>query len=136
MRLDKWLWCARFYKTRSLAAEEISKGRVLLNATAAKPARDVRVGDTLQVRQGPLLKTVVVQGLNPSRGPAPIAQQMYAETEDSLAARARAAELMRLAPEPAFDHQYGRPTKKDRRALETLKHGSRAPMDERWSASL
>ncbi|HQQ71671.1 MAG TPA: RNA-binding S4 domain-containing protein, partial [Alicycliphilus sp.] len=80
MRLDKWLWCARFYKTRSLAVEEIGKGRVTINGQAAKPARELRVGDSVALRQGPVARTVVVRALSNFRGPAPVAQQLYAET--------------------------------------------------------
>lgn len=74
MRLDKWLWCARFYKTRGLATEEIGKGRVTVNGQAAKPARDVRAGDTVALRQGPVARTVTVRALSGMRGPAPVAQ--------------------------------------------------------------
>ena len=117
MRLDKWLWCARFYKTRSLATEEISKGRVTVNGQLAKPARDLRCGDTVALRQGP------------------VARQLYEETPDSIAGREKAAELRRLAPEPAATLQEGRPTKRDRRAIDRV--SDRAPSwGTRWSASL
>ena len=79
MRLDKWLWCARFYKTRSLATEEIAKGRVTVNGQAAKPARDLRCGDTVALRQGPVARTVLVRALSGARGPAPVAQLLYEE---------------------------------------------------------
>ncbi len=98
MRLDKWLWCARFYKTRSLATEEIGKGRVTVNGQLAKPARDLRRGDTVALRQGPVARTVHVLGLSGARGPAPVAQLLYEETADSIVAREKAAELRRLAP--------------------------------------
>ena len=98
MRLDKWLWCARFYKTRSLAVEEIGKGRVTVNGANAKAARELRVGDTVALRQGPVARTVVVQALSAMRGPAPVAQQLYMETAESQAARAQAVEQRRLAP--------------------------------------
>ncbi|MFN3376557.1 MAG: RNA-binding S4 domain-containing protein [Burkholderiaceae bacterium] len=133
MRLDKWLWCARFYKTRSLAAEEIGKGRVTVNGQLAKPARDLRRGDTVVLRQGPVERTVVVQGLSTQRGPAPMAQQLYAETADSLAERQRQAELRRLAPEPASAIAHGRPTKRDRRDIERARTTG---WGDRWSASL
>ena len=85
MRLDKWLWAARFYKTRSLAVDEIQKGRVEVNGHHAKPSRDVRVGDTVVRRQqGGLARTVQVLGLSAQRGPAPVAQQLYAETPASM----------------------------------------------------
>ncbi|GAA4429071.1 RNA-binding S4 domain-containing protein [Acidovorax lacteus] len=133
MRLDKWLWCARFYKTRSLAAEEIGKGRVTVNGQLSKPARDLRCGDTVVLRQGPVERTVVVQGLSAQRGPAPVAQQLYAETADSLAERQRQAELRRLAPEPASAIAQGRPTKRDRRDIERARTTG---WGDRWSASL
>ncbi|MDY0108176.1 MAG: RNA-binding S4 domain-containing protein, partial [Giesbergeria sp.] len=82
MRIDKWLWCARFYKTRSLAAEEIGKGRVTINGQAIKASRDVRVGDTVALRQGQVPRTVVVRGLSALRGPAPVAQLLYEETAE------------------------------------------------------
>lgn len=121
MRLDKWLWAARFYKTRSLSAQEIGKGRVHVNEQLAKPAREIRMGDTIHVRRGDLDITVVVRALSHARGPAPVAQQLYEETPESAAARERAAELRRLAPEPATDLQAGRPTKRDRRELERMR---------------
>jgi ribosome-associated heat shock protein Hsp15 len=131
MRLDKWLWAARFYKTRALAVDDIDKGRVSVNGQVAKPSRDLRVGDTLALRQGPVTRTLVVQGLSAQRGPAPVAQGLYAETADSVAARSRAAEARRLAAEPALSIEQGRPTKRDRRELERTQHDW-----QRWSASL
>lgn len=131
MRLDKWLWCARFYKTRSLCAEEIGKGRVMVNGQLAKPSRDVRPGDTLVMRQGPVQRTVTVRALSGMRGPAPAAQLLYEETPDSVAARAAAAELRRLAPEPADTLQDGRPTKRDRRTIDQAHDWG-----QRWSASI
>ena len=131
MRLDKWLWCARFYKTRSLATEEIAKGRVTVNGQAAKPARDLRCGDTVALRQGPVARTVLVRALSGARGPAPVAQLLYEETPESIAARERAAEQRRLAPEPAAALQEGRPTKRDRRNIDRARDWG-----SRWSASL
>lgn len=130
-RIDKWLWAARFFKTRSLASEEIGKGRVQVNGVDAKPSREVRVGDTVQLRQGPVQRTVTVRGLSGVRGPAPVAQQLYAETAESIAARERAAEQRRLAPEPSLALAQGRPTKRDRRDLQQARD-----WNERWSASL
>lgn len=134
MRLDKWLWAARFYKTRSLAVEQISKNRVTVNAAAAKASREVRVGDTIALRQGDTPKTVRVLGLSAMRGPAPVAQLLYEETAESMAERARLAEQRRIAPEPAtaiaLQHD-GRPTKRDRRDIERARH----QRDDRWSAS-
>ncbi|MFE8644001.1 RNA-binding S4 domain-containing protein [Sphingomonas sp. NCPPB 2930] len=132
MRLDKWLWCARFYKTRGLAAEEVAKGRVLVNGNAAKPAKDLRPGDHVVLRHGPLLRTVTVRGLSGMRGPAPVAQALYEETSESVEARERAVEQRRLAPEPADALSHGRPTKRDRRSIEQAGHG----WNERWSASI
>lgn len=131
MRIDKWLWCARFYKTRSLAAEEIGKGRVTINGQAIKAAREVRPGDTVVLRQGQVPRTVVVRGLSNMRGPAPVAQQLYEETAESIAAREKAQELRRLAPEPAAALQEGRPTKRDRRDIERARDWG-----NRWSASI
>lgn len=131
MRLDKWLWCARFYKTRSLATEEIAKGRVTVNGQATKPARDLRCGDTVALRQGPVARTVLVRALSGARGPAPVAQLLYEETPESIADRERAAEQRRLAPEPAAALQEGRPTKRDRRNIDRARDWG-----SRWSASI
>ena len=91
MRIDKWLWAARFYKTRSLASEDIDKGRVEVNGQTAKPSREVKPGDTVQVRQGAVQRMVVIAGLSAQRGPAPVAQQLYQETADSMEQRAKLA---------------------------------------------
>ena len=141
MRLDKWLWAARFYKTRALAVDEILKGRVQVNGLPCKPARDIHCGDTVALRQGHMPRTVVVQALSAQRGPASIAQTLYAETEESLALRQRLAEQHRLAPEPAHSLVQGRPTKRDRRQLQNarqqLRHDKSAdPWNGRWSAQL
>jgi len=133
MRLDKWLWCARFYKTRSLAVEEIGKGRVTVNGQNAKASRELRAGDTVALRQGPVARTVVVRGLMPSRGPASVAQGLYAETADSLAERERLAEQRRLAPEPAATLTEGRPTKRNRRDIDRTRG---TDWNDRWSASI
>ncbi|WP_333707094.1 RNA-binding S4 domain-containing protein, partial [Ottowia beijingensis] len=101
MRLDKWLWAARFYKTRALAVEEIGRGRVLVAGASVKPAREIRPGDVVTVRRGAVARQVVVRGLSAQRGPAPVAQQLYDETPESIAAREQAAAARRLAPEPA-----------------------------------
>lgn len=134
VRLDKWLWAARFFKTRSLAAEEIHKGRVSVNGTVAKAAREVRIGDTIALRQGNIPKTVQVLGLSHMRGPAPIAQQLYAETPESQQQRQQLAEQRRLAPEPAAaiaQQRQGRPTKRQRRELDEARSDG---WGERWSA--
>jgi ribosome-associated heat shock protein Hsp15 len=117
LRLDKWLWAARFYKTRSLATEEIVKGRVQANGQDAKPSRDIKIGDLLVIRQGPVIRTLTVLGLSQQRGSAPVAQQLYAETPDSIRQREQAAEQRRLASEPAQTIEHGRPTKRDRRDI-------------------
>jgi len=121
LRLDKWLWAARFYKTRALAVSEIGKGRVLVNGQAAKPAREVRLGDLVTVRKSDPPIEVVVRGVSRVRGPAPVAAQLYEETEESATKRARAAEMRRLAPEPSLDYDEGRPTKRDRRILAAIR---------------
>ncbi len=131
MRLDKWLWCARFYKTRSLATEEITKGRVTVNGQPAKPARELRTGELVCLRQGWMERTVKVLGLSAMRGPAPVAQQLYAETPESIAAREKAQEQRRLAPEPAATLAEGRPTKRDRRQIDRARDWG-----SRWSASI
>ncbi|AKQ55602.1 ribosome-associated heat shock protein [Bordetella hinzii] len=118
LRLDKWLWAARFYKTRSLAAEEIGRGRVLVNDQLAKPAREVAPGDRVRVRKEDPGIEVWVRGVSAVRGPAPAARLLYEETPASQAARERAAEMRRLAPEPARDIVDGRPTKRDRRIID------------------
>lgn len=133
LRLDKWLWAARFYKTRSLACEEIDKGRVQVNGVVAKPARELKAGDSVLLRSGPVSRTVTVLALSDKRGPAPVAALLYQETEDSIRQRLQAAEQRRLAPEPALSLGQGRPTKRDRRDTDQLRQHD---WDERWSASL
>src|SRR5690606_8328317 len=123
VRLDKWLWAARFYKTRSLAADEIGRGRVQVNRQLVKAARDVKLGDLVTIRRGEVPMTVQVMGLSNVRGPAPVAQQLYEETDESRAAREAAAERRRLAPEPAHDITAGRPTKRDRREIDRIRRG-------------
>lgn len=137
VRLDKWLWAARFYKTRSLSSEAIDKGHVRLNGLPVKPSRDVKPGDTLELRIGPDTRTLVVKGLSGVRGPAPVAALLYEETAASLLQRSQAAEQRRLAPEPAHSQPMGRPTKRDRRQIEDLRDAPpRGEWNERWSASL
>ena len=131
LRIDKWLWCARFFKTRSLAADEISKNRITINGQVVKASREVHCGDSVSFRQGVIPRTVVVRGISGARGPAPIAQQLYEETPESISARAQAAEQRRLAPEPAHTLTDGRPTKRNRRDIE---RGS--TLDNRWSGSI
>ncbi len=127
MRLDKWLWAARLCKTRALAAEAAQRGRIEVNALPAKPARELHVGDRVDLRLDALHRTVQVLGLSAQRGPAAQAQQLYAETPQSLErARAR-AEQRRHGVEPAQALEHGRPTKRDRRRLADW---------QRWSASI
>ena len=133
LRIDKWLWAARFYKTRSLATDEIDKGRVSINGQDVKPAREVKLGDTVAMRREGSTRTVVVKGVSDVRGPAPVAQQMYEETAESLQERQRAADQRRYAREPALAIEHGRPTKRGRRELdEAQRHG----WGDRWSASV
>lgn len=115
-RLDKWLWAARFYKTRSLAATAIDAGHVRWNGQLAKPAREVSAGDEIEIAMGAMRWTVIVRALNSLRRPAPEARQLYEETADSQARRARAEELRRLAPVPGAGLK-GRPTKKAGRLI-------------------
>lgn len=131
LRLDKWLWAARFYKTRALAADEVERGRVRVNGQDVKPARELKAGDEVEIRQESVRRVVLVQALSAVRGPAPLAQTLYAETPESLAARQRAAEARRLAAEPALAIEQGRPTKRDRREIERTRAEWR-----RWSASV
>lgn len=132
LRIDKWLWAARFYKTRTLAADEVDRGRVTVNGQAVKPAREVKAGDTVALRIGVVERTVAVRGISATRGPAPVAQQLYEETADSLARREKAAEQRRLSPEPALAITQGRPTKRGRRELDSASRG----WGDRWSASV
>jgi ribosome-associated heat shock protein Hsp15 len=127
VRLDKWLWAARFYKTRSLATEEIDKGRVQVNDQPAKPSREVRVGDRLTIRQGQVTRQVDVRALSDVRGPAPVAQALYEETPESIRAREDFARNRRYLADPSTAIEHGRPTKRDRRQLADW---------QRWSASL
>ena len=125
MRLDKWLWAARFYKTRALATQAAQHGRVQVNGHSAKPARELRVGDRIELRQGALLRSIEVCALDARRGPAPQAQALYRETAESIERARQAAQHRRAEAEPAQAH--GRPTKRDRRALAQW---------QRWSASI
>lgn len=127
LRLDKWLWAARFYKTRSLAVDDIDKGRILVNEITAKPSRELKVGDRIDLRQGSLVRTVIVKVLSGVRGGAPIAQTLYEETPESVVRREQHAEERRTNPEPALSIDQGRPTKRDRRQLADW---------NRWSAGV
>ncbi len=131
LRIDKWLWAARFYKTRSLACEAIDKGRVQVNGVAVKPARELKAGDMVQLRSGATLRTVQVLAISDRRGGAPEAALLYSETAESVQTRLAAAEQRRLAPEPALSLVHGRPTKRDRREGEQTRGWG-----DRWSASI
>ncbi len=123
VRLDKWLWAARFFKTRGLSSAEIGKGRVDVNGQPAKAAREVKVGDLIELRLQPP-RTVRVKALSAQRGPAVVAQTLYEETPESVARREEIAAARRLEPAQAI--AQGRPTKRDRRRLADW---------NRWSAS-
>jgi ribosome-associated heat shock protein Hsp15 len=116
MRIDKWLWAARFFKTRSLAAQAVDGGRVHWQGERCKPAREIRVGDRLMVRAGETQWEIMVRALSDKRGPAPVAQTLYEETSQSLASREEQAALRKMSKEPAREIK-GRPTKRDRRVL-------------------
>ncbi|MGV0986592.1 MAG: RNA-binding S4 domain-containing protein [Limnohabitans sp.] len=129
LRIDKWLWAARFFKTRSIASDEIGKNRVQINGQDAKASREVKPGDTVRMRQGQVERTVLVKAISAVRGPAPAAQLLYEETAESLAQRQKLAEMNRLSREPALSIEQGRPTKRDRRQIEKT-------WDDRWSAGI
>jgi ribosome-associated heat shock protein Hsp15 len=116
VRLDKWLWAARFFKTRALAAESAGGGKIEINGERAKPSRSVRVGDRLCIRRGPFIWMVVVKDTLRLRGPAPQAQQLYEETEESARQRAAAAAQLKLERPPKFAPS-SRPSKRDRRVI-------------------
>jgi ribosome-associated heat shock protein Hsp15 len=115
MRLDKWLWAARFFKTRALAVEAIEAGRASVNGERVKPAKELRVGDAISIRRPPFEFAIVVKALSDKRGPAAVAATLYAETDESRARRAAIAAEMKAQPQPRFK---GRPTKKTRRDYE------------------
>ncbi len=116
VRLDKWLWAARFFKTRGLAAGAIKGGKIELNGKRAKPSRELKVGDELQIRQGFDEKTVIVRDLSDRRGPAPVARQLYEETVESIAQREKAAAQRRLT-NTHHEPGQGRPSKRARRLI-------------------
>lgn len=119
IRIDKWLWAARFFKTRSLATDAVGGGRVKLNGAPVKPAREVKVGDRLAIFNGDTRWEVSVLGLSEKRGPAPAARLLYAETPESIAAREAEQLRRKFTQEPAAEI-HGRPTKRDRRRIERL----------------
>ena len=117
LRVDKWLWAARFFKTRSLASDAVGGGKVKVNGAASKPARDIKVGDRLEITNGEARWEVCVRALSDKRGPAPEARLLYEETPDSVAAREAEQMRRKFTVEPAAD-LHGRPTKRDRRQME------------------
>jgi len=124
VRVDKWLWAARFFKTRALATDAVTAGHVHLNGARVKPAKDVHVGDSLEVRIGTVTWTVAVRALNDKRGPASVAATLYEETAESIAARERHQAERRLA-RPMGADLGARPTKQDRRRLDALRRAQR-----------
>jgi len=122
MRLDKWLWAARFFKTRSLAQRAIAAGRVKLNDVRVKPAHELKVGDLVVLMKEDLEWRIVVQTLSDRRGPAHVARTLYEETDPSRAERERRSDLRRFGAEPARSLK-GRPTKRDRRTLDSFLDG-------------
>jgi ribosome-associated heat shock protein Hsp15 len=119
LRIDKWLWAARFFKTRSLAAQAVDGGRVRLNGARVKPAKEVKPGDELAIHIGELEWVIDVRALSARRGPAEVARLLYEEREESRARRQAAIDARKALPEPAFGLR-GRPTKRDRRMLKRL----------------
>lgn len=120
VRVDKWLWAARFFKTRSLATEAIQGGRVDVNGTVAKPSKEVRIGDEVELTIGPYTHVVAVRALSDKRGPASVAQTLYEETEASRIEREGVATQRRVAP-PLGADMGARPTKRDRRRIERVR---------------
>ena len=125
VRVDKWLWAARFFKTRALAVEAIGGGKILVNGERPKPAKTLQVGDEVRVRLGPYEHVVKVLGISERRGPASVAATLYEETADSRAIRERLAEQHRMAPAAFVYEEKGRPTKRDRRELDRLRDDRR-----------
>ena len=119
VRLDKWLWAARFYKTRGLAAEAIDGGKVEVNAARPKRAKMVHVGDEVTIKQSPFEHVVIVRAVSEQRGPASVAATLYEETSESKAKRAALATQIRSMPSGDWDS--GRPTKRDRREIERFR---------------
>lgn len=117
MRVDKWLWAARFYKTRSAAQQAVEGGKVKWNGERVKPAKEVKVGDALAIHIGAYEWAITVAQLSDKRGPATVARTLYQESADSLARRAEQAALRKFAADPSSD-RHGRPTKRERRQLE------------------
>ena len=126
VRIDKWLWAARFFKTRSLAADAVTGGKVLVGGERVKPAKLLQAGDEVRIRLGAFEHVVLVRQVSERRGPATIAATLYEETEASRAAREKLAEQLRMAPGGFVFEDKGRPTKRDRRELERLRDQKRS----------
>ena len=127
VRLDKWLWAARFFKTRGLSADEIGRGRVQVNGQVAKASREVRTGDRIELKQGHTARTVMVIALSGQRGSASVAATLFEETTQSIEQRTQEALARRMNTEPSLAIEEGRPTKRDRRQLADW---------NRWSVSV
>ena len=125
VRIDKWLWAARFFKTRALAVDAIGSGKILVNDERVKPAKSVQAGDIVSVRLGPYEHVILVVGLSERRGPATAAALLYQETSASIDARAKLSEQLRMAPAAFVFEDKGRPSKKDRRDIERLRDARR-----------
>ena len=123
IRIDKWLWAARFFKTRSLAQEAVELGRVRLAGQRLKPSRDVKPGDRLTVERGEERFEIFVEKISVVRGPAPVAQTLYRETDESREKRERVSEMRKIAMEPASAIAKGRPTKRDARLIRRVQSG-------------
>jgi ribosome-associated heat shock protein Hsp15 len=119
-RIDKWLWAARFFKTRSQATDAVTGGKVEINGESAKPSKSVKLGDRIRLRLGPVEYRLTVTGIAERRGSAAVAQSLYAESPESIAERERVAAQRRFAAAPAYEEK-GRPSKKDRRELDRWK---------------
>lgn len=124
VRIDKWLWAARFFKTRSLAQTAIDSGKVLVSGERVKLARAVHIGDKLRIQIGDLVREVIIQQISDHRGPAPVAQKMYEETPESIRQRVEAVARKALYQEPSYALEGGRPTKRRRRDLERVRSTS------------
>ena len=133
IRIDKWLWAARFFKTRTLATDEVSKGRILVNDQIAKPSKEIKLHDILSIKRDGFVQIVTVLGLSENRGPASVAQLLYNETPQSLEAKLRWADQRKYAREPSSSIENGRPTKRNRRELDQTRANG---WNDRWSASI
>jgi ribosome-associated heat shock protein Hsp15 len=140
MRIDKWLWAARFFKTRSLAQEQLDKGRVQVNGLVAKPGRELRVGDLVALDCKTITVAVNVMQLSEVRGPAPVAQLLYAETPDSVAKREQLRQAAKAAWAQQGPNAGERPTKRDRRERDgferDVKRANAPDWNDRWQASI